>query len=215
MNDKLRRYIDNLFIDVPQTKSMIELKEEMLQNLIEKYQDLIAEGKSEEAAYNIAIAGIGDISSLIKDMDCQRVSNVNIEAARQKAALLTSVSVMLYILSIVPLLVSLRSGHLFYGLVGVVVMITLATGVIIYNGMTKPRLNSGDQTMVEEFREWQSEKFERGKARISISFAVWSILVVIYLIVSFLTFAWYITWIVFIIGVAIEALINVYFIWKK
>lgn len=215
MNEKLRKYLEGLFKDVPQSKSTVELKEEMLQNLIEKYEDLITEGKSEEAAYNIAVAGIGDISSLIRDLDSVSVPKANMEAARQKAALLTSVAVMLYILAIVPLLLSLRSGNLFAGLSGCIIMITLATGVIIYNYMTKPRVRLNEQTMVEEFREWQSIKVDRSKMRLSISLALWSILVAIYLIISFLTFAWYITWIIFIVGIALEALVNVYFVWKK
>lgn len=34
MNDKLRNFIESLFEDAPKTKQTIELKEEMLQNLL-------------------------------------------------------------------------------------------------------------------------------------------------------------------------------------
>ena len=44
------------------------MKEEILQNLTEKYNDLLSDGKSEVAAYNIAVAGIGDISELIEEL---------------------------------------------------------------------------------------------------------------------------------------------------
>lgn len=43
----------------------MEIKEEILQNTIDRYNDLKAGGKSDEAAYNIAIAGIGDVDYLI------------------------------------------------------------------------------------------------------------------------------------------------------
>jgi len=59
MENKIRDYLEDLFADAPQTKKVYELKEEMFQNLIEKYRDLLAEGMPEEAAYNIAVAGIG------------------------------------------------------------------------------------------------------------------------------------------------------------
>lgn len=36
-------------------KKAVEVKEEILQNIVDKYHDLVAEGKSEEAAYNIAL----------------------------------------------------------------------------------------------------------------------------------------------------------------
>mgnify|MGYP000812568407 CR=1 FL=1 len=37
MKDKLRNFIESLFEDAPKNKQTIELKEEMLQNLIDKY----------------------------------------------------------------------------------------------------------------------------------------------------------------------------------
>ena len=46
MNDKLRSYINTLFQDAPQTKKTVELKEEMLQNLTDKYNDLVAAGQN-------------------------------------------------------------------------------------------------------------------------------------------------------------------------
>ena len=61
MNEKLRHYIDDLFANAPSTVRAVELKEEMYQNLMDKYNDLINEGKSEESAYNIAVASIGDV----------------------------------------------------------------------------------------------------------------------------------------------------------
>lgn len=62
MQDKLRAFIDTLFEDAPAGKKVVELKEEMLQNLNDKYSDLLSEGKSEEAAYNLAVASVGDVS---------------------------------------------------------------------------------------------------------------------------------------------------------
>ena len=69
MKDKLRNFIESLFEDAPKNKQTIELKEEMLQNLIDKYNDLVDSGKSSEAAYNIATASIGDIHELIRQIE--------------------------------------------------------------------------------------------------------------------------------------------------
>ena len=68
MQAKLRAYMDHLFSQTRPTKAAVELKEEMLQNLTDKYNDLIAEGKTPEAAYNIATASIGDISELLAQL---------------------------------------------------------------------------------------------------------------------------------------------------
>jgi hypothetical protein len=215
MEEKLRRYIDGLFQEVPQTKSVVELKEEMLQNLIEKYMDLINEGKSEEAAFNIAVAGIGDINELVKDINKVRDKD-ELAAQRQKSAMLTSIAVMLYILSIVPILISLNNPYDFYrGIIGFVIIITFATGIRIYNGMTKPDYVKVEDTMVEEFKAWKKNREERRTTRISVSVALWSIILALYFVISFSSYAWHITWIIFILGVAIEAMINIFLSIRK
>ena len=223
MKDKLRRYIDGIFVDTTPTRKAVELKEEMIQNLEDKYKDLISEGKTPEAAYNIAIAGIGDISGLlneleeeVKDTPWQKVEN---EAARRKSAMLTSIAVMLYILCPLPLifLSVLGAGHVgvVIGIPTLFIIAAIATGLLIYNSMTKPGYEKESDSMVEEFREWQADAYERKSLRRAISSALWSLIVVLYFIISFLTFAWHITWIIFIIGTAIESLINIFFLPKK
>ena len=42
MENKLRAYMDHLFQDVPNTKKAVEVKEEILQNIVDKYHDLVA-----------------------------------------------------------------------------------------------------------------------------------------------------------------------------
>ncbi|MCL2221807.1 MAG: permease prefix domain 1-containing protein [Oscillospiraceae bacterium] len=222
MQDKLRKYIDGLFENTTPTRKSVELKEEMIQNLHDKYNDLLGEGKSEEAAYNIAVAGIGDISGLLKELEADRdternTDNMNQEA-RQKSAMLTSIAVALYILSPIPLIMLELAGARDAALIGLplfFLFIAAATGLLIYNNMTKPRYGKDSETMVEEFREWQSDEKDRKALRKAISSAMWTIIVAVYLIVSFMTMMWWITWIIFIIGMAIEALMNVFYVWKK
>ena len=50
MKDKLRKHVDGIFEETTPTRKAIELKEEMIQNLEDKYKDLISEGKTPEAA---------------------------------------------------------------------------------------------------------------------------------------------------------------------
>lgn len=65
MEPKLREYIENLFAAAPHTRQAYELKEEIIRNTIERYHDLIAGGKTENEAYNLAIEGIGDVGELL------------------------------------------------------------------------------------------------------------------------------------------------------
>ena len=219
MEDKLRWYVEGLFEEAPPTKKAVELKEEMIQNLQDKYKDLITEGKTPEAAYNIVVAGIGDVSSLLKVLEDETMPDIEkYEAAQRKSAMLTSIAVMMYILSVLPLIILSVVGSARYDIIGLpilFIMVAAATGLLIYNNMTKPRYHKQDDTMVEEFREWQSDTHETRQMRRAISSALWSIIVVLYFIISFTTRAWHISWIIFILGGAVESLINLFITAKK
>lgn len=210
MENRLRNHIDILFSNMPQNQNTQEIKEEMLQNLIEKYYDLLAEGKNEETAYSITIASIGDISSLFEKES--PIDPQVIQKQKNKSALLTSIAIMLYILCVVPCIIFSMSGNVMLnsvlGPVLMFVMIAAATGLLIYNSKTKIKSNHNRETMVDEFKQWQSGNPSQAGKYKSIKGVLWSVTVLIYLLVSFLTFAWYITWIIFIIAVAVEQVIK-------
>ena len=222
MEDRLRRYVDGLFARTAPTKKAVELKEEMLQNLNDKYSDLIAEGKSPEAAYNIAIAGIGDVSGLLMELEAEAAYEMpdmaEYETIRRKHAMLTSLAVVIYILSPLPLIFLAIVGYggaTRIGLSALFVMVAAATGMLVWNSMMKPRFISNPDTMVDEFRKWQSGSHDEKSLRKAISSALWTVLVALYFVVSFWTGAWHITWIMFLLGAAAEALINVFVTLKK
>ena len=216
MKDKLRNFIESLFEDAPKNKQTIELKEEMLQNLIDKYNDLVDSGKSSEAAYNIATASIGDIHELIRQIEKREENNPlfeqNYDKGRKRFALLLSISVMLYILCVVPVIL-LEDSVL--GVVIMFVMVAIATGLILYNNMTKPKYLKKDSTVVEEFKEWKANSTEKNTLYQSITKVMWSCITILYFIVSFLTMARHITWIIFLIGSAIQGIIRAIFELKK
>ena len=223
MKQELRKHVDGIFADTVPTKKAVELKEEMIQNLEDKYNDLISEGRSEDAAYNIAIAGIGNVTALLSELD----SDINAalwrrqedEAARKKSAMLTAIAVMIYILSVLPLiLLSLLAPWNLVPAIGIpifLVMVAAATGLLIYNNMSKPQYEKESDTMVEEFMEWQAETHDRRQMRKAISSALWSIIISVYFIVSFTTGAWHVTWVIFVIGGAVESFIEILTSLKK
>lgn len=217
MEDKLRAYMDHLFRDVKPTRKSVELKEEILQNLVDKYHDLLEEGKTQEAAFNIAVASIGDMDELLSGLQETHegglpVSNEQIERGRKKSALLISAAVMLYILSVLPPI--MLSGSRLVNNVAPAMMFTMiavATGLLIYNNMSKPRYHRVDDSIVEEFKEWQLQTDSSRRAMRAISSALWALIVVVYIIISFWTMAWHITWVIFLIGVAAEGIIKAIF----
>ena len=208
MESKIRNYVEELFTDAPRTRKALELKDEIMQNLIDKYRDLTAAGQSEEAAYATAINSIGDVDELLRGLDSASAFSPEEQKARSSHAIRTSVAVMLYILSVVPLIALSVYGQWLIGLITMFVMVAAATALIIYNNMTKPVYQKSGDTIVEDFKQWNSEKDSDKASRRAISSAIWSITVVLYLVLSFSTGAWHITWIMFLIAVAVENIIT-------
>ncbi len=209
MNEKLRNYIDSLFENAPQTVRAVELKEEMFQNLMDKYNDLISQGKSEDAAYNIAVASIGDVDSLIAGLSEGRAEYS--ENGRKRNALFIAIAIALYILSPVPVILLQNT----MGVMLLFVFIAVATGLLIYNGVTREKYVKTDDTMVEEFKEWKQNSRQKNKAVEAIIGSVWLIAVCVYMVVSFMTGAWHITWLIFLITAAVVSMIKGIFMLKQ
>ena len=62
MRAQLQQYVELLFAGAPDSE---DIKQEILQNTLDRYDDLIAQGKVPEAAYRLAISGIGDINEIL------------------------------------------------------------------------------------------------------------------------------------------------------
>ena len=62
MREQLIQYVTLLFAGA---QDCADTKQEILQNTLDRYDDLVAQGKSPEAAYRLAIGGIGDINEIL------------------------------------------------------------------------------------------------------------------------------------------------------
>ena len=213
--EKLKKYIEDLFKDYPKTKKTRELKEELLADLSEKYNDLINDGKSEIDAYQEIIASIGDIDEIIETLPDQKnttISNDINNEQKKKTALTVSIAVGLYFIALIVVCITdemnlpdFISGTAFLGIAGV------ATCLLIYHFMSLPKYSKIDDTLVEEFKEWKASKDQKKAVKKSISSIIWSFIIIIYFIVSFIFGIWYISWVLFIVGGLIEAIVNLIF----
>lgn len=216
MNEKLRAYVEELFKNAPKTKQTVEIKEEILRNSIDRYNDLIKEGRSPEAAYNISVAGIGDVSHLIDSMiapvSSSGYTKEEIAANEKKRTLLLAVSVAMYILSVIPPVIcdELRAPE-FLGVTLFFVIVALATALIIYRNGIKLKYDKSDGTVAEDFKEWNRDTKERRSLISAVNGAIWALTLVAYFLVSFLTGAWYISWLIFIIGGAVTGIVKAIF----
>jgi len=206
---KIRAYITRAFDNVPRTKKSMEMQEELISNLVEKFNDQLKLGKSEEEAYTIVIAGIGDLSELTEGMRERHVLSGPTPTERKRTALLISIAVMTYILSPIVLIVFAENLHQeVLGLGLMLVMIAIATGFIVYNQASKPKYIREEETMIEEFKEWKSARQKNKQVYEAFSSAFWLIVVAIYLYTSFTYMNWSYSWIIFIIAAAVQNIIK-------
>lgn len=190
MKNELTRYIDLLFAGA---QNADDIKQEILQNTLDRYDDLIAQGKSPEAAYRLAISGIGDINEILGQTQGtytppQPKSQPEQEEANPRSRLLSAISRALYILCPLPLFLFQDE----IGLCLLLVFVAVATALRSYCGK--------DESEDTRDRHCTRRKGEYG--------LLWLIATIIYLSLSFSTHAWYITWIIFPIFAAIQGIIH-------
>ena len=199
MREQLTQYVQLLFAG---TENTDEIRQEILQNTLDRYDDLIDQGKSPEAAYRLAISGIGDINEIIGN----NVSTVQPQSRTEEKAfsitpvwkkVLRAIAICTYIISPIPLFVLSELGMDTIGLCGTLGIIAVATAMIVLTG------GKGSKT---------SESHETHKPESELQKAIGSIIGIlglcIYLAISFATHAWWITWLVFPIMGAVKGLVN-------
>lgn len=206
MNDQFRDYIEQIFEDAPPTTKAVEIKEEILQNLIDKYNDLVEEGKTPEAAYNIAVANIGDMGELIEelkeDYTMQQDPNYvrEMEQSRKKSAAITAIAVGLYILCVIPPMIFENT----FGAIIMFIMVAIATTMLVFNHMTKPQIPKADDSLAEEFKEFRVHNSNKSRTMKAVNSAIWALTTALYILISFWSGAWHITWVIFVMAWAAE-----------
>lgn len=214
MNNKIRNKVELLFEEAPKTKKAVELKEELIVNLTEKYDDLVEMGKSPEEAYNCVIASIGDVDELIRGLKQNDVLSIEREEKdRKQTAVVVSGAVGAYILSVI-LLITLTAVFNVDGVIATMAFLLIvgaATCVLIYHFMSKPSYIKADETLVEEFKEWKQGRNQKSQLCKSLISIMWTLITAIYLLISFTFNIWAYSWIIFILGAVIEQIIKLIF----
>lgn len=201
MRDQLIRYVDLLFAGA---KDSGDIKQEILQNTLDRYDDLVSQGKSPEAAYRLAISGIGDINEILgcdaapvhtdQPQDSKENSHESKEHRQRRAA-----AIAFYIASPIPLFLLSELGMNTLGLCLTLLLIAAATALLLLNS------KHSHETKVSVQQVPYSPHQELRKSIRTIS---WLLCTVLYLILSFTTRAWFITWILFPLTGSVLGLIN-------
>lgn len=213
MKEKIAQEFNRLFEDAPKTRKALDLKQEMLQNAIDKYEDMVQEGYSQEDAYQNVIASIGDVGELFSDLEEKSPLDLP-EKDRQKRAVIKSAAVGLYILAgvlffAVEMFADAFGLHRLSGL-GLIVagLICIAPTIMLVYAANMYPACSGQKgaNMVEQYK---LEKYRRNRNKEimgAVSSIIWSLALVMYFFISFATRAWHVTWIIFLIASCVQSM---------
>ena len=201
MREQLEQYVNLLFAGA---RDCEDIKQEILQNTLDRYDDLVAQGRVPEAAYRLAISGIGDINEILgTDVPRNAVSHPVTKEDDEDTPtkkLLRAIAVGLYILSPLPLIVlgDMDMGMDALGLCGTLAIVAVAT-VLIMLGAKK------------ENKESQKEKENDNRTPLQkgISALIWAVGLAVYILWSFTSGAWYAPWVIFPILAALDSLLTV------
>ena len=68
MREQLRQEVLRRFAGAPDTQQARDLRDEILSNTLQRYDDLLAGGKSEQEAYASALESVGDVEELLSSL---------------------------------------------------------------------------------------------------------------------------------------------------
>ena len=200
MREQLEQYVNLLFAGAADAE---DIKQEILQNTLDRYDDLVAQGKVPEAAYRLAIAGIGDINEILGTNVPRTVASHPVteedDGDTPTKKLLRAIAVGLYILCPLPLIVlgDMDMGMDALGLCGTLAIVAVAT-VLIMLGAKK-----------EKKTQAEKESDHRSPLQKGISALIWALGLAVYILWSFTSGAWYATWVIFPILAALDSLLTV------
>lgn len=203
MREQLISYVDLLFAGASNAS---DIKQEILQNTLDRYDDLLAQGKSPQAAYSLAISGIGDISEILNSSgeysdhstDYNPIQSDETPASTKPVwkTALQAIGICLYIMCPIPLFVLQNE----VGLCGLLTFVAVATALMVISATKK---NKSEEQKDEGKSLTPQEELHK---------AIKTIITVIglccYFAVSFSTGAWYITWLIFPIIGAVQGLVK-------
>lgn len=206
MREQLIQYVKLLFAGTPDSEDM---QQEILQNTLDRYDDLVAQGKSPEAAYRLAISGIGDINEILggtspapvlQTPPVQQEKTINWRKPVQAFA------VFLCIISVIPLIALSTVDMEILGLCAMLAIVAVAVVALILADDKKEEKKQAETT------PRQKPQHPAYKIYDSLSTVV---MFVVYFAVSFWSGAWHITWLVFPIFACFDGIVKALFDLKE
>jgi len=203
--NKIVNFVNNVCYGLPKTKEVAELKANLIDNLEDKYQELVKAGMNDNEAFAKVVDEFGDAKEIFAQFKIDQSSPIQpVDMVKRKTyGLVLSIAVALYICSAAFVVVGNEFFHLNNGLMvaGFLIIIGFATGLIIYNNFANKQPKSLEATMDD--RSPKARRLSDISSTIIMSSAT-----IIFLVAGAVYGAWHPTWVVFPIGGLLSGIIG-------
>ncbi|MDO5783732.1 MAG: permease prefix domain 1-containing protein [Eubacteriales bacterium] len=201
----IRNYINAMFSTLPKTPEMLRLQAEMLENMEDKFNDLLREGKSENEAIGIILGDIGSADDLREELGITEDTPVLSQedhsaflaeraAFQQKFAVAITAGVALCICAIIAAAVcdaftrnDAATAIAFFG------PIAVAVAIFVYFGI---RSDWYDQQYKAISNFVEDEKDDKSFSAL-VSKIIFPLAVIFYLLIGFMWGLWHPGWVIF------------------
>jgi len=162
--ETIKSYLNNMFSGLPKTARMEDLKNNILSNMEDKYNELKNQGKTENEAIGVVISEFGNIDELINELGIYKdgetkslpvVTHEEVDSyLNVKRTMGIQIGIGVFLCIIAPAILILLSGlaengvifsglsgnaKSMPGLIALFLFITAAVGIFIYSGMNFER----------------------------------------------------------------------------
>ena len=238
MKEKLRQYVESFFDVCETNQNIIDLKQEILTNSYDKFDDLVSSGMTESEAYTKTVVDLGNIYQVINcisnesptpqipkqpDQEIPKEDNKKEDEKelhsytpkdRKKRADMLAIAIALYITCVIPIIVLSPFNNIYTDNLGICLMfamIAVATVILISRSNITAQRSHKDQYNKDENKKSTASKKKRSPACKTICSTLTVICFALYFSISFISGKWYITWLIFPIFGCIDGIIETIF----
>lgn len=161
--DTIKNYVETMFINLPETPEMLQLKTDILANMEDKYEELLAEGMSENAAIGQVISEFGNIEEVLEEFNINDSQDTvpqeglptidfheveKIIAAKRGVGLKVGLGVMACCAGVGILVASNANGNQGLGLAGLFLMAAVGVALFILGGFQNSKYEYLEKSFV-------------------------------------------------------------------
>lgn len=153
--ETIRNYLETMFANMPNTPEVMKAKGELLSMMEDKYNEMIAEGITENEAVGTVISEFGNLDELAEDLGLvKEVEEVHVREverprrfvelsevqnyldSRKLRGIMIGAGVFLCVISVIfPISADSFAKLEKYGVVGMIISIAIAIGLFIFSGI--------------------------------------------------------------------------------